>query len=118
VETRNHADTLVFQTRKQLKEFGEKMPANLKSKVESAADALETAIKSNNIEEIKARMESLNSAWNEASSAMYQQTTAGAPGAGGPQPGPQPEAQPSGEKAKDGKAVEDASFEVMDDKDK
>ncbi len=114
VNTRNQADTILFQTRKQLKDYGDKMPPNMKSKVESAADALETAIKSNNTAEITAKMETLNSAWNEASGAMYQQTTGGAHPGGGPQPEPPPQ----GPKPKDGKAVEDASFEVVDDKDK
>lgn len=120
VETRNQADTLVFQTRKQIKEFGDKMPANMKAKVESAADALDAALKSGNIADIKAKMDALTSAWNEASTQMYQQATAGAQQqAGGAQAGPTDEgaqkAEPGGEK---GKAVEDADFEVVDDKDK
>lgn len=116
VNLRNQADTILFQTRKQMKDYGDKMPANMKSKVESAADALEAAIKSNNVADIGSKMEALNNAWNEASGAMYQQTTGGTPGTGGPQPEPPP--PPPGAKAKDGKAVEDASFEVVDDKDK
>jgi molecular chaperone DnaK len=121
VDTKNQADNLVFQTRKQLKEFGDKIPANLKSKVESAADALDSAVKSGNINEIKSKMDALNAVWNEASSAMYQQATAGA----GAQPGAQQTPPGSGQtpptdegKKKNGKAVEDASFEVVDDKDK
>jgi len=116
VDTKNQADNLVFQTRKQLKDFGDKMPSNLKAKVESAADALDNAIKSGNIADIKAKMEELNTAWNEASSAMYQQTTAQTNAQGGPQPPPGGPTD-SGTK-KDDKAVEDASFEVVDDKDK
>ena len=123
VETKNQADTLVFQTRKQVKEFGDKIPANLKSKVESAADALDSAVKSGNIADIKAKMEALNNAWSEASSAMYQQATAGQPAPGeqaGPQPPPGGQAGPTGSGAnkQDGKAVEDASYEVVEDKDK
>ena len=116
VDLKNQADTLVFQTRKQVKDFGDKMPANLKTKVESAADELDAAIKTGNFADMKAKMELLNTAWNEASSAMYQQTTAGA--AGGPEPGPQPGGQAADSGKKDGNAVEDASFEVVDDKDK
>ncbi|MBI1803835.1 MAG: molecular chaperone DnaK [Ignavibacteriae bacterium] len=123
VDLKNQADTLVFQTRKQIKDFGDKMPADLKSKVETAADGLDQANKSGTIADVKAKMEVLNAAWNEASSAMYQQTTAGAPGTGGPQAGPQPGEQPGGQtdagrQQKDGNVVEDASFEVVDDKDK
>jgi molecular chaperone DnaK len=116
IDTKNQADNLVFQTRKQLKEFGEKMPANLKAKVESAADDLETAIKGGANADIKAKMETLNNAWNEASGAMYQSATAGAQ-AGAPPPGGGPAAGPE-QGPEQGKPVEDASFEVVDDKDK
>jgi len=123
VDIKNQADTLVFQTRKQMKDFGDKMPAAMKSKVESAADALEAAIKSNNPADIKSKMDALNAAWNEASGAMYEQTTAGAAGGaqqpgGGPTPGGQAPPVDGTQQKKDGKAVEDASFEVVDDKDK
>ena len=122
VDTKNDADKLVFQTRKQIKEFGDKMPADMKSKVESAADGLDAAIKSGNISDIKAKMELMNTAWNEASGAMYQAATAsGQPGAqGGQQPPPGGAQGSSGseQKKSDGKAVEDASFEVVDDKEK
>jgi molecular chaperone DnaK len=121
VDAKNQADTLVFQTRKQMKEFGEKIPPAMKGKVESAADALEAAVKSGTIAEIQSKIEALNGAWNEASSAMYQQTTAaaGQQQAGSPPP-PGGGAGPADgtHKAKEGKAVEDASFEVVDDKDK
>ena len=120
VDTKNQADNLVFQTRKQMKDFGDKMPANLKPKVESAADALDAAIKGGNNADIKAKMEALNAVWNEASQVMYQQATAGAQQQAGPQPPPGGQAGPTddGAKKKDEKAVEDASYEVMDDKDK
>ncbi len=119
VDTKNQADTLVFQTRKQMKDFGDKIPAELKSKVEAAADALDAAVKSGSSAELKAKIEALNAAWNEASSAMYQQTTAAEQQAGPQAPPPgSGEAGEGPQKAKNGKAVEDASFEVVDDKDK
>jgi molecular chaperone DnaK len=118
IDTKNQADNLVFQTRKQLKEFGDKMPSEMKAKVETAADELDAAIKTGALADLKTKMEALNTAWNEASGAMYQSATAsggaqagpGAPGGGGPTDGP-------GQKP-EGKPVEDASFEVVDDKDK
>lgn len=117
IETKNQADNLVFQTRKQVKELGDKMGAELKAKVESAANALEEAIKANNITDIKAKMEALTNAWNEASSKMYEsvrsQTGTGTEGA---QAGPTGAHQTTGEQA--GKKVENADFEVVDDKDK
>jgi molecular chaperone DnaK len=124
VDLKNQADNLVFHTRKQMKEFGDKLNSDMRSKVESAADALDSAVKSGNNAEIKAKMDALNNAWNEASTYMYQQATAagqkaGAQGPGaGPQAGPQPGPTDGGAKETKGKAVEDADFEVVDDKDK
>jgi molecular chaperone DnaK len=114
IDLRNQADNLVFQTEKQLKEFGEKISADLRTKVESAVEKLREAIKGNATPAIKSAMEVLNAAWNEASTQMYQQATAAGqqPGAapGQEQAGPQPKA--------DEKKVEDATFEVVDDKEK
>lgn len=115
IDIKNQADNLVFQTEKQLKEFGDKVSSTAKGKIESAKDQLKEAIKSGNTGTIKNAIETLNNAWNEASSQMYQQATAGAqPGAGpGPQAGPS-----DSEQKKDDKKVEDAQFEVVDDKKK
>ncbi|MBU1298396.1 MAG: molecular chaperone DnaK [Bacteroidetes bacterium] len=114
VETKNQADTLVFQTRKQIKDLGDKIPPDLKTKLEKAADDLDAAIKANNIADIKAKTEILNNTWNEASSKMYEQTKS-QPGA---QTGPTDGGATSAKKEEKGKAVEDADFEVVDDKDK
>ena len=114
IDTKNQADSLVFQTRKQLKDLGEKMDTGMKTKVESSANALDEAIKSNNMSDIKAKMEALNNVWNEVSTKMYESAKA----AGGPQE-PQPGAGPQQQKEADqggGKKVENADFEVMDDK--
>jgi molecular chaperone DnaK len=117
IETKNQADNLIFQTRKQLKELGDKMPADVKSQVENAANALEEAVKGGNHSDIKAKMETLNNSWNEASTKMYEAAKgqqAGGPGAG--QPGPEPQQQQQQEGADKGKKVEDADYEVVDDK--
>jgi molecular chaperone DnaK len=117
VEARNQADNLVFQTRKHIKEFGDKIPPDVKKRVEAATDELEAAIKTGVTADIRAKVDALNGIWSEASSAMYQGATADGPAGPGAAPGAEPPpGQPEGKK--DGKAVEDASFEVMDDKDK
>jgi molecular chaperone DnaK len=121
VDIKNQADSLVFQTEKQLKEFGDKLSGDAKNKVESANEKLKEAIKSNNAGTIKNAIETLNNAWNEASTQMYQQATAaGAQPGGGPQGGPQagPQGGPAGGQKTDDKKVEDAQYEVVDDKDK
>jgi molecular chaperone DnaK len=112
IDLHNQADTLSFQTEKQLKEFGEKITAEARGKVESANEKLKEALKTNNASGIKSAMEALNNAWNEASSQMYAQaTTSGQAGPGGPQ-----QQGPSGDA--EGKKVEDAQYEVVDDKNK
>jgi molecular chaperone DnaK len=121
VDIKNQADSLVFQTEKQLKEFGDKLSGDAKNKVESANEKLKEAIKSANAGTIKNAIEALNNAWNEASTQMYQQATAaGAQPGGGPQGGPQagPQGGPAGGQKTDEKKVEDAQYEVVDDKDK
>lgn len=111
VELKNQADNLVFQTRKQVKEFGDKLNPELKSRLEGSANALEEALKTNNHAEIKSKMEALNAVWNEASSQMYQSSTAGGRQPSGEQP---PSGQESGKE--EGKKVENADFEVVDEK--
>jgi molecular chaperone DnaK len=115
IELKNQADNLVFSTKKQLKDLGDKLPADVKSKLEAAATALEEAIKANVAADIKAKVEALNTLWNEASAHMYDAAKQQAPGAQpGPEPGPGAGQQSAG--AKDDKKVENADFEVVDDK--
>ncbi|MGE5430747.1 MAG: molecular chaperone DnaK [Syntrophomonadaceae bacterium] len=117
IEIKNQADSLVFQTKKQLDEMKDKIPADSKNRLESEIKKVEDAIASNNTDNIKAATESLNKVWSEVASNLYQQTGAqdaqqGQPGAGGPQGGPQQEA------GKSEKDVQDASYEVVDDEEK
>lgn len=114
IDLKNQADSLVFQTEKQLKEFGDKVSGDARTKVESAKEQLKEAIKSNNIASIKSTIDTLNNAWNEASTQMYQQATAaGAEPGAGPQPGPS-----EGGAKREEKKVEEAQYEVVDDKNK
>jgi molecular chaperone DnaK len=112
IDVKNQADSLVFQTEKQLKEFGDKISGDTRAKIESAKESLKDAVKSNTVNTIKSAIDSLNDAWNEASTQMYQQATSA-----GPQPGTGAQG-PSGGPKKDDKKVEDAQYEVVDDKDK
>ncbi len=117
IETKNQADNLVFQTRKQLKDLSDKMDEATKSKVESAANALEEAIKNNNsLADIKAKMETLTNAWNEASTKMYESAKAQQAAGGAQQPGAGSQAQDGQASGDQGKKVENADFEVVDDK--
>ncbi len=74
VEKINMADTLIFQTEKQLKEFGEKIPADKKGAIESAVADLKEAHKAQDIDHIERASNELNAAWQAASQDMYQAT--------------------------------------------
>ncbi len=113
IDLKNQADNLVFQTEKQVKEFGDKLKPETKAKVESANEKLKEAIKSNVAGNIKSAMEALNAAWNEASSQMYQQ----APPGGGASGSASQESSSSGQSSEGDKKVEDAQYEVVDEKD-
>jgi molecular chaperone DnaK len=85
VDKLNQADSLIFQTEKQLKEYGDKIPADKKSVIEQAAEKLKEAHKSQDLVGIDAHLAALNTAWTAASEDMYKATQ------GNPQPGAQPE---------------------------
>ncbi|MBX7202845.1 MAG: molecular chaperone DnaK [Bacteroidia bacterium] len=68
----NQADSLIFQTEKQLKEFGDKIPADKKSTIESALAALKTAHASKDLNAIDSALNTLNTAWSAASEDMYK----------------------------------------------
>ena len=72
VDKLNSADSLIFQTEKQLKEYGEKIPAEKKTVIESALADMKEAHKSEDIARIDRAAEALNSAWQAASQDMYQ----------------------------------------------
>ena len=84
IEKINNADAMVFQTEKNLKEYGDKIPAEKKSAIESALTELKAAHSARNVQQIDAAMEKINAAWQSASEDMYkaQQQAGGNPGAG------------------------------------
>lgn len=110
VDKINQADSMIFQTENQLKELGDKLPADKKPAIEAALSKLKEAHKSQDLSAIDAATAELNNAWQAASAQMYQQTGA-QPGPdagfqGGQQPG-----QQSGGNAKDD--IQDADFEEV-----
>ena len=91
VDKINNADALCFQSEKNLREYGDKIPADKKGAIESNLGLLKEAVKAQNIDDIDRYFEALNQAWNAASQDMYSQgQQAGAQGGPyGPQGGPQ-----------------------------
>lgn len=117
VETKNQADSMVYQTRKQLGEFGDKVPEDVKKTVEGKISELEEAVKEDDVEKMKAKMEELSQEVTKIGEAMYGGDAAGAAGAG---PGAGPGGAPPGgedkgkagdkKKKNDGDDVIDAEF--------
>jgi len=105
----NQADGMVFQTEKQLKEFGDKIPAEKMAPINEALENLKKAHAAQDVDACKAGLETLNTAFQAASQEMYaaQQEAGGtAEGAAG---------QPAGEAAGDDAEVTDVDFEEVKD---
>ncbi len=117
VETRNQADNLVFQSKKQLQDFGDKIPADKKKSLEDAIQKLEASAKTASITQLKVEIEALNKVWGEAATYMYQQQAQ----AGQQQPGTSPGQQQGpqeGQAEPKAQTAENADYEIIDDKDK
>jgi molecular chaperone DnaK len=105
VDKINQADSLIFQTEKQLKEFGDKLPADKKAPIETALNKLKDAQKSQDIAAIDAAVAEMNNAWTAASEEMYKATQ---------QAGGQPGAEAGGQQQNSGgENVTDAEFEEV-----
>jgi molecular chaperone DnaK len=119
IEVKNQADQLIYQTEKSLTELEGKISEGDKSKITAALADLKEKVKSENVEQIKAGIESLTKAAHSMAEAMYK-NAGGA--AGGPQgaPGGHPGAEqpqqepPKDKKKKDGDGAVDADYEVVD----
>jgi len=111
VDKINQADSLIFQTEKQLKEFGDKLSDGNKTAVTGALEQLKVAHQSQDLAGIASGMEALNAAWAAASQEMYSETQ-GAEGAAG-QPGPDAD---EGDASGDG--VSDVDYEEVNEEDK
>jgi len=111
VDKVNAADSLIFQTEKQIKEFGDKIPAEKKAPIEAALAKLKEAHKSQNLAGIDAATAEMNAAWATASEDMYKATQ----GAGA-QPGAEAGANAGGPQSNAGNGSEnvtDAEFEEV-----
>ena len=109
-EVRNGADQLVFSSEKNLKDYGDKLPAEKRAKIEAALERTKDALKGDDVAEVKSATDQLNAAWSEASEELYKaMNTQGdaAEGADGQSTADAPDSGP----------VTDADFEVVDEGD-
>ncbi len=113
VEVKNQADSLVFQTKKQMDEMKDKLSSDDKSRLEAEIKKVEEAISSNNTDQMKTATDSLSKVWNEIASKLYSQ--AGPEGQAAPgQEAPGGQQQQGGETEEGKENVQDASYEVVD----
>ena len=103
----NSADQMIFQTEKQLKEFGDKLSDDKKAPIESALVELKKAHESKNLEDIDKSLETINEAWKNASEEMYK-AQAEAGNANKDRDNPQPDKESKG-----GDDVQDVDFEEV-----
>ncbi|MCR5298684.1 MAG: molecular chaperone DnaK [Paludibacteraceae bacterium] len=109
VDKLNQADGMIFQTEKQLKELGDKIPADKKAPIEEALKKLKEAHKAQNLDDIDKAMAELNNAFHAASQDMYN-----AANAQGAAQQPQPDAgQAQGNGGNASENVQDADFEEV-----
>ena len=108
VDTRNHADSLINETEKNLKEHGDKIPEADKNKITEDIEELKKVKDGEDLEAIKSKTEALVQSSLKMGEAIYKQNPQGA----GPQPDPSG-AEPSADNTKDEKVV-DAEFEEVD----
>lgn len=111
VETKNQAETMIFETEKQMNELGDKATADEKAAVETAKENLQKAIDANDVEDMKAKIEELTNAFYPISTRIYQEAQAQANGAAGPDMGAG--AGAAGTAGPDNGAFE-ADYEVVD----
>ncbi len=112
----NAADSMIFQTEKQLKEFGDKIPVDKKGRIENALGQLREAQKSQDVVSIDRALAEINAAWQAASEDMYKNAQGSGQQAGpqsGPQSGPMGGDETGGKKPADDQQVTDVDFEEV-----
>jgi molecular chaperone DnaK len=107
VETKNHAENLVYSSRKSLKDLGDKVDAATRDAIDQSAKDLEEALKGDDVELIRRRMEELQEAAYKLSEAAYQQASAQGDGAAGG-------AHQGGGEGPEDEVVQEAEYEVID----
>ncbi len=111
IDIRNQADALVYQTEKNLKEYGDKVPADLKAQIEEKVEALKSTQTGSDKGAIEAALAELNEVWNKASGSMYEaaKDTEGA--------APDQADTGASQSTATEEEVEEADFEVVEDDD-
>ena len=113
IDKMNQADSMIFQTENQLKELGDKIPAQHKPAIEQALQQLKDAHKAGDVNAIDTAIAALNTAWQTASQQMYQGAQAGPQPGGDQQQGPFYNQQANGQQPPKDDNIQDADFEEV-----
>ena len=107
IDLRNRLDSQTYEVEKNVKEWGDKVPAELKTRIDEVIERSRKALRGDDIAEIRAAQEELSKAYSEAGQAFYQQQSTAAP-----------EGAAAGQAAGEAKAEEvaEADYEIVDDK--
>ena len=118
IDTRNRLDSLTYEVEKNAKEWSDKLPAELKTKLDAAVERARKALRGDDLNEIKAAQEELSKSFGEAGQSFYAQSQAAASSAGADAGAPA-DGAPQGEAAGSAKPADDvveADYEIVDDK--
>jgi len=116
IDTRNRLDSLTYEVEKNSKEWSDKLPADLKTRLDGAVERARKALKGDDMNEIRSAQEELNRTFSEAGQSFYAQSQASTAGEGGAAPGGETGgagASSSGSKPADD--VVEADYEIVDD---
>jgi molecular chaperone DnaK len=108
IDARNRLDSMTYEVEKNSKEWGDKLPADLKSKLEASVERARKALRGDDMNEIRSAQEELSKSFGEAGQSFYAQQKE-QPSSGGSEPA----AEPAAEKKED---VVEADYEIVDDK--
>jgi molecular chaperone DnaK len=115
IDSRNRLDTMTYEVEKNVKEWGDRLPADAKAKLDASIERARKALRGDDMEEIKAAQEELNRAYSEAGQTFYAQSQA-QPGPGGTPGGEAPpgagQQGPPGQQPKED--VVEADYEIVD----
>jgi molecular chaperone DnaK len=116
IETRNRLDSMTYEVEKNSKEWADKLPADLKSRLDASLERARKALRGDDLNEIKAAQEELSKVFAEAGQSFYAQSQAaeGAQAGAGPTGGPTGGAEAGGNGAKPADDVVEADYEIVD----
>ena len=113
IEVRNRLDSQTYEVEKNVKEWGEKVPEALKTRIDASIERSRKALRGDDMTEIRSAQEELSKAYSEAGQAFYQQQTADASPDGG---APQADGAPAGGAEAPNEEVAEADYEIVDEK--